>query len=273
MDRHRLLSLFDKIHTDYKLKDNDYKVFVEALGGKKPVVESFADVSLAKLIYRKYTYELPSHIKEELEDGDRIPFRGRYIESELRSQIFQIAEEDSGLSLSQSFLESRLDRDDFKDIVSQIDNPFDLIRSKKKCLIFLSDLEWIVPLKYEILSRDVYLSANPMEIIQGVPPNTELRFKVGDRVKCNYSVANKAKWCPGTVVELWYRESDWEPEDFVPYSIKLDNGEMIFAPDDTDQYIRPESFVDNDQGRLQSSSQATTSEPDRRSSHGRKKRR
>ena len=35
MDRHHILELFEKLHETYEFKEQDYKVFVEALGGKK----------------------------------------------------------------------------------------------------------------------------------------------------------------------------------------------------------------------------------------------
>lgn len=36
---HHLLDLFDNINEKYKLQENDYKVFVEALGGKKEAID------------------------------------------------------------------------------------------------------------------------------------------------------------------------------------------------------------------------------------------
>jgi len=61
-----------------------------------------------------------------------------------------------------------------------------------------------------------------------------LRFKVGDRVK-----ANVGKWEHGTVVQIWYRESSWpSSQPDAPYQIQLDNGSLIFAPEDTDTFVR-----------------------------------
>ena len=267
MDRHRLLALFDKIHLDYKLKDNDYKVFVETLGGKAPTAETFEDVSLVKLIYRKYKYEVPPDIEGELNPGDVVPFGAKHVTSVLCSQIFQLAEEFTGLdSISLCFLESQFAREDFKDLVAHIDDPDNLIRSKKNRLLIFSKTEWIVPLKYEILSRDVQLMPSEVNLNVGRPPNQELRFKIGDRVQCWYSRLDndQFKWTSGTVDELWYRETEWEPHDYAPYSIKLDSGQMIYAPSDTDEHIRAETIIANEEARLQSSSLATTSAPDRR---------
>jgi len=62
----------------------------------------------------------------------------------------------------------------------------------------------------------------------------ELRFKVGDRVK-----ANIGKWAHGTVVKLWYREPEWKADrPSAPYQIQLDNGGLIFAPADTENFVR-----------------------------------
>ena len=36
---HHLLDLFENIHEKYKLQENDYKVFVEALGGKREAID------------------------------------------------------------------------------------------------------------------------------------------------------------------------------------------------------------------------------------------
>lgn len=61
-----------------------------------------------------------------------------------------------------------------------------------------------------------------------------LRFKVGDRVKCNLG----DEWGTGTVIKLWYRESDWEKErPTAPYQIRLDNGTLIWCPMDSGNFI------------------------------------
>ena len=64
----------------------------------------------------------------------------------------------------------------------------------------------------------------------------ELRFEVGDRVRCR---TGPRSWAAGTVVQLWYREDTW-PEDVVaPYQVKLDGSDdLIFAPADEDEVIR-----------------------------------
>jgi len=62
----------------------------------------------------------------------------------------------------------------------------------------------------------------------------QLRFKVGDRVK-----ANIGKWALGKVIKLWYREDSWEAErPSAPYQIELDNGVRIFAPEDSERFVR-----------------------------------
>lgn len=61
----------------------------------------------------------------------------------------------------------------------------------------------------------------------------KLRFKVGSRVK-----ANVGRWAPGKVVKLWYKEPNWGPErEPVPYQILLDDGNLIFAPEDSDKFV------------------------------------
>lgn len=54
----------------------------------------------------------------------------------------------------------------------------------------------------------------------------ELRFAVGDRVKCII----KSGWKPGKVLRLW--------DDGNAYKVKLDNGMQVWAPLDDDIFIR-----------------------------------
>jgi hypothetical protein len=68
-----------------------------------------------------------------------------------------------------------------------------------------------------------------------------LRFSVGTRVECRMGDDEMGKevWKSGTVIQLHWRENDWEDDDFVPYQIELDFGRgQIFAPADTDNVIR-----------------------------------
>ena len=62
---------------------------------------------------------------------------------------------------------------------------------------------------------------------------TTLRFTVGTRVECNCG-----GWEPGTVVKLFYREPHFPAGFVAPYQIKLDDGTLIYAPDDEDGTIR-----------------------------------
>ena len=64
-----------------------------------------------------------------------------------------------------------------------------------------------------------------------------LRFALGDRVRCRTGARS---WDAGLIVALEYRENDWPAEIHVPYQIELDNGQLIFAPQDDDHLIRAE---------------------------------
>jgi G3E family GTPase len=67
----------------------------------------------------------------------------------------------------------------------------------------------------------------------GKPPETKLRFKIGDKVQCNTGT-----WAKGSVVALWYREDYWESGRFAPYQVKLDNGDLIYVPEDLDSLCK-----------------------------------
>ena len=62
-----------------------------------------------------------------------------------------------------------------------------------------------------------------------------LRFAVGDRVRCKTSAT---KWKRGSIVKLNYREEHWPAEKTAPYQIQLDNGPLIYAPQDSESLIR-----------------------------------
>lgn len=68
----------------------------------------------------------------------------------------------------------------------------------------------------------------------GTPPSTPLRFKAGDRVRVNVG-----EWTAGRVVKQWYREQMWETGKFAAYQVRLDKGGLIYAPRDTNVFIRP----------------------------------
>jgi len=68
----------------------------------------------------------------------------------------------------------------------------------------------------------------------------ELRFEIGTRVQCRTGRGDgEDGWSNGTVVKLWYRETQWPKGRMAPYQVKLDDGgTLIFAPMDDDRVIR-----------------------------------
>jgi len=52
-----------------------------------------------------------------------------------------------------------------------------------------------------------------------------LRFAVGDKVKCNQGDS----WVEGVVVKLMYRDDSMSPGQVAPYQVKLPNGTCIYA--------------------------------------------
>ena len=65
VDRHHLLELFEGIHERYDLKEQDYKQFVEALGGKKAPI----DIKNAKFVRITYD-EITPHLCYDGDDDD-----------------------------------------------------------------------------------------------------------------------------------------------------------------------------------------------------------
>ena len=61
-----------------------------------------------------------------------------------------------------------------------------------------------------------------------------LRFAIGDKVKCNTG----GGFAKGTVVKLMYRDDEMPPGMVAPYQVKLDDGDLIYAPSDSDDLIR-----------------------------------
>ena len=60
-----------------------------------------------------------------------------------------------------------------------------------------------------------------------------LRFEVGTRVECNCG-----QWKAGTVTKHFYQQKSFPAGMCVPYQVKLDDGTVIFAPQDVDDVVR-----------------------------------
>jgi len=69
---------------------------------------------------------------------------------------------------------------------------------------------------------------------------TTLRFPVRTIVEC--FLGEDHGWVEGTVVAHYHREPSWDPIKWVPYQIKLEDGQggtaLIFAPVDNDSCVR-----------------------------------
>ena len=76
---------------------------------------------------------------------------------------------------------------------------------------------------------------------------TQLRFPVGTRVECNCG-----QWKAGPIVKHFYTQSSFAEGMCVPYQVKLDDGKLIFAPQDKDGVVRllvgePDADIDPDE--------------------------
>jgi hypothetical protein len=67
----------------------------------------------------------------------------------------------------------------------------------------------------------------------GPKPEKKLRFDVGTAV-----MVNVGEWVPGEIAAHWYREPLWETGRYVPYQIQTADDELIWAPRDTDKFVR-----------------------------------
>jgi len=72
--------------------------------------------------------------------------------------------------------------------------------------------------------------------IQSDPKQQQLRFDVGKRVECNMGPRG---WKLGIVMQHWHFVDHLNRQ--VPYQVRLDGGESIFAMEDTDANCRDAS--------------------------------
>jgi len=67
----------------------------------------------------------------------------------------------------------------------------------------------------------------------GPIPTDTLRFKAGDKV-----MVKVGTWERGVVVKQWYRELAWPTGRYVPYMVMLEDESCVWAPRDSDVFIR-----------------------------------
>merc|ERR1712238_299446 len=63
----------------------------------------------------------------------------------------------------------------------------------------------------------------------------KLRFKVKQRVECNMG---GQKWMKGTVVKLWVLQNNSGEYAYSPYQVRLDDGTVVYAPQDHEMIIK-----------------------------------
>lgn len=70
------------------------------------------------------------------------------------------------------------------------------------------------------------------------PADVDLRFGPDDRVEC--FVGKPDGWLGGRIAQMWYREPSFPAGFIAPYQVELDDGRLIFAPEDSERCIRAE---------------------------------
>eukprot|EP00472_Partenskyella_glossopodia_P012032 CAMPEP_0197517350 /NCGR_PEP_ID=MMETSP1318-20131121/2330_1 /TAXON_ID=552666 /ORGANISM="Partenskyella glossopodia, Strain RCC365" /LENGTH=172 /DNA_ID=CAMNT_0043066819 /DNA_START=976 /DNA_END=1494 /DNA_ORIENTATION=- len=87
-------------------------------------------------------------------------------------------------------------------------------------------------------SSKVYVTHDNDDHIRAFPPGgldeSRLRFQLGSRVQCIMD----GGWKPGRIVDLNYTESNWGKNEYVPYQVRLDDGGLIYVPEDSNHYCR-----------------------------------
>jgi ankyrin repeat protein len=66
-----------------------------------------------------------------------------------------------------------------------------------------------------------------------------LRFPIGSQVLCQTSDG----WEAGTIVDHWYTQQGFPPGFFAPYQVQLNDGTLIFVPEDIPQLCRERVLV------------------------------
>lgn len=81
------------------------------------------------------------------------------------------------------------------------------------------------------------------------PRRPELRFTIGTRVECRIGPNPIRGWAPGVITALFYSEPGWPQSMYAPYQIRLDDGRLIFAPQDIDA-VKPSASLTPIQANL-----------------------
>jgi hypothetical protein len=75
------------------------------------------------------------------------------------------------------------------------------------------------------------------------PRRPEVRFNIGSRVECRVGAHRIKGWAAGEVTALYYSEPGWPQSMYAPYQVHLDDGRLIFAPQDIDEVVRAAGSV------------------------------
>jgi len=110
--------------------------------------------------------------------------------------------------------------------------------------LYYSEKDWsplyVAPYQIKLFDgTSVYAQQDSDDLVK----SADVRFAVGDRVNVfHINIRSRScgieKWSYGRIVRLLYYEEEWAPECVAPYQVMLHTGELIYVPEDCDEYIQ-----------------------------------
>ena len=161
MDRHYLLEKFEDIYKKYDFPENEYKTFVEALGGKKEEPD-FKNAKIVKLEYIYQKYQSPEEFMDEYEadsfcdNSEPLEFKTERLFCERRSQILEVQDgEFASFNIKKILRTSNIPKHALEHIYKVCPTLKDFEHPGhsffKDPFFFVDDKAWMFPLRLQIL--------------------------------------------------------------------------------------------------------------------------